>query len=118
MAALSYVAGMSRGARLGGTLLNRLDIQMGVGECTLDLTGRWRQDVYVSIRGGVGTAHVVLPKDIGIELRAQGGIGRIAVSGLKRDGDAYVNDRFRKSPVLMRVRVEGGIGEIDVEVAD
>lgn len=110
-------AGVSH-LRLGGMLLDEVDIQMGVGECTLDLTGKWREDVYVNIRGGVGKAHIVLPKDTGIELRAQGGIGRITVSGLKRDGDAYVNDHFRKSPVLMRVRVQGGIGEINVEVAD
>lgn len=104
--------------KLGGMLLDHLDIQMGVGECTLDLSGKWREDLYVNIRGGVGKAHIVLPKDVGIELRAQGGIGRITVSGLKRDGDVYVNDHFRKSSVLMRVRVQGGIGEINVEVAD
>lgn len=97
---------------LSGIHLQHLDVEIGAGEIIADLTGNWKHDVDVQVHGGVGSATIRLPKDVGVRVRAQGGIGSISVDGLRHDGDYYVNDAFGKSPVTMKVEVEGGIGEI------
>ena len=103
---------------LGGLALSRLDLHIGAGETTVDLTGDWKNDLTANIQGGVGKATIRLPSDVGVRASAQGGIGAVHVQGLKKDGDAYVNEVYGKSPVTVNVRVEGGVGEIDLELGE
>jgi len=103
---------------LGGLALSRLDVEIGAGETTVDLTGDWKNDLTASIQGGVGRATVRLPSDVGVRASAQGGIGAIHVHGLRKDGDAYVNEAYGKSPVTVNVQVQGGVGEINLELGE
>jgi hypothetical protein len=103
---------------LGGLSLSRLDVEIGAGETIVDLTGDWKNDLTASIEGGVGRATVRLPSDVGVRASAQGGIGAIHVHGLKKDGDAYVNEAYGKSPITVKVQVEGGVGEINLELGE
>jgi hypothetical protein len=103
---------------LGGLALSRLDLEIGAGETIVDLTGDWKNNLTASIQGGVGRATVRLPSDVGVRASAQGGIGAIHVRGLKKDGDAYVNEAYGKSPVTVSVQVEGGVGEINLELGE
>ncbi|HMD31127.1 MAG TPA: toast rack family protein [Candidatus Acidoferrales bacterium] len=110
---LQVEMGAGRGdLNLRGLALTNLSVEMGAGELTTDLIGDWKKDVTVRIEGGAGRATVRLPKDIGVRVRASGGIGSIDVSGLRSDGSYYVNDAYGKSPVTMNVTVEGGVGQI------
>jgi len=45
-----------------------------------------------------------------------GGLGAINASDFQKQGDAYVNDVYGKSPVTLQIEVEGGVGEIDLEL--
>ncbi len=101
--------------RLRGTSLTSLDVNMGAGRLSVDLTGDWKKDVQVSIHGGVGTARIRLPKNVGVRVHATGGIGTIDTNGLEREGGEYVNAAYGKSPVTMRVNVEGGVGMIELD---
>jgi len=103
---------------LGGLALSRLDVEIGAGETDVDLSGDWKNDLTANIQGGVGRATVRLPTDVGVRARAQGGIGAIHVHGLKKDGDAYVNEAYGKSPVTVNVEVQGGVGEINLELGE
>jgi len=100
---------------LSGMALNRLEFNMGAGETTVDLTGNWRKDLSAQIHGGVGKATVRLPRDIGVHVIAHGGLGAINAHDLQKEGDAYVNELYGKSPITLSVEVEGGVGEIDLE---
>jgi hypothetical protein len=103
---------------LGGLSLSRLDVEIGAGETVVDLTGDWKNNLTANIEGGVGRATVRLPSEVGVRASAQGGIGAIHVHGLKRDGDAYVNEAYGKSPITVKVHVEGGVGEINLELGE
>jgi hypothetical protein len=103
---------------LGGLSLSRLDVDIGAGETIVDLSGDWKNDLTANIAGGVGKATVRLPSDVGVRASARGGIGAINVHGLKKDGDAYVNEAYGKSPITVKVQVEGGVGEINLELAE
>jgi N-terminal domain of toast_rack, DUF2154 len=101
---------------LDSLTLTGLDLQMGAGKTTVDLTGDYAQSFDASIQGGVGEATVLLPSEVGVRAKAEGGLGKINAKGLKRVGDSYVNDAYGESDVNLSVDVQGGVGEINLEV--
>jgi len=96
--------------------LTGLNLAMGAGETTVDLTGDYERDLAAAIEGGVGEATVRLPSQVGVRVNAEGGLGRINAEGLRREGEAYVNDAYGGSDVNLEVEVQGGVGEINLEV--
>jgi hypothetical protein len=100
---------------LDSLTLTGLDLQMGAGRTTVDLTGDYAQDLEASIQGGVGEATVMLPSEVGVMAKAEGGLGKINAEGLKKEGNAYVNDAYRDTDVTLEIDVEGGVGEINLK---
>ena len=82
----------------------------------MDLTGDYAQSFDASIEGGVGEATVLLPSEVGVKAKAEGGLGTINAEGLQKVGDSYVNDAYGESDVNLSVDVKGGVGEINLEV--
>jgi hypothetical protein len=82
----------------------------------VDLTGDYAKDFDASIQGGVGEATVLLPSEVGVKAKAEGGIGGINAEGLEKVGDSYVNEAYGESDVNLNVDVKGGVGEINLEV--
>jgi hypothetical protein len=101
---------------LDSLTLTGLDLQMGAGKTTVDLTGDYAQDFDASIQGGVGEATVLLPSEVGVRAKAEGGLGTINAEGLQKEGDSYVNDAYGDSEVTLEVDVQGGVGQINLEV--
>jgi hypothetical protein len=97
---------------IGNLTLRSVDLEMAAGTIRLDLRGTPRKDYSVRVRGGVGEATVYLPKDVGVAATASGGIGDISVTGLRKDGDRYVNDAYERAAVRIRLDVQGGVGSI------
>jgi len=95
-----------------------LDLQAGAGEIRLDLRGDWQEDLDASIRGGVGQIAILLPSGVGVRVNVRQGIGSVEATGLIRDGDDYVNEAFGESEVTLDIDVEGGVGEIVLEVSE
>jgi hypothetical protein len=92
--------------------ITRLDLHLGAGQVDVDLTGDRKTDLTADIEGGVGQANIRLPKKVGVIAEASGGIGSIRTYGLKEDNGSYTNEAYGKSPVTVRLKVSGGIGEI------
>jgi hypothetical protein len=103
---------------LGGLALTNLDVNLGAGETNVDLTGEWKNDFSGHIKGGVGKATLRLPRDVGVRVQARGGLGSIDAHDFRRDGDYYENDAYGKSPVTLRLDVEGGVGQIVLELGE
>jgi hypothetical protein len=101
---------------LDSLALTGLDLQMGAGKTTVDLTGDYAQDFDASIEGGVGEATVLLPSEVGVKAKAEGGLGKINAQGLQTVGDSYVNDAYGESDITLSVDVQGGVGEINLKV--
>ena len=111
--ALNCGAGQAR-LDLGNLTLRDLEVHMGAGQVDLDLRGRPTRDYDVNISGGVGQATVHLPEGVGIWAEAHGGIGSITVTGLDKQGDHWQNSLYDNGKVNVRVKVQGGIGEIRI----
>jgi hypothetical protein len=84
--------------------------------------GYWVNDAYrstapkirVDIQGGVGSASIYLPKDVGVKVHASGGIGAISTHGMTKEDDDYVNAAYGKTPVTITLEIQGGVGAIDL----
>ncbi len=111
--ALNCGAGQAK-LHLGDLNLRSVNVHIGVGQVDLDLQGQPTRDYEVNISGGVGEARVHLPAGVGIRAEAHGGIGSIDVSGLEKHGDHYENSLYDNAKVNVRLKVDGGIGQIRI----
>ncbi len=58
---------------------------------------------------------MLLPSEVGVRARADGGLGKINAEGLQKVGDSYVNDAYGDSDVTLDVEVQGGVRQINLE---
>jgi hypothetical protein len=49
-------------------------------------------------------------------VEARGGLGQINAEGLQKQGDSYVNDAYGEFRVTLDVDIQGGFGQINLEV--
>jgi N-terminal domain of toast_rack, DUF2154/Domain of unknown function (DUF5668) len=94
--------------------LTNFTLEMGAGHVEVDLTGGRKKDLDADLEGGVGQATIRLPRNVGVIVHASGGIGAVDAHGLRHDGDEYTNEAYGKTPATIRLRVEGGVGEISL----
>ncbi|AUS86533.1 hypothetical protein LBYS11_09385 [Lysinibacillus sp. YS11] len=98
---------------LQGLQLEKLDIEAGVGDLTVNLGGDWKKSFTTTIETGVGQTTVILPSKVGVKLTTEKGIGSSNVEGLISKGNGvYVNEAYDKADVVLEVNSELGIGEI------
>jgi N-terminal domain of toast_rack, DUF2154 len=101
---------------LDSLTLTGFDARMGAGKTTVDLTGDYTRDFDATIEGGVGQATVLLPSEVGVKAKAEGGLGKINAKGLKQVGGSYVNGAYGESDTNLSIDVKGGVGEINLKV--
>jgi hypothetical protein len=110
---VDFGAGQGR-LDLRGLDLRSLNIDMGVGELTVDLSGNLERDLRATIDGGVGSATLYLPEDIGVKVYLDKGIGSVDARGFTKRGDVYTNEAYERSDVTLTVDIDAGIGSIDL----
>ena len=100
---------------LRGMAVTNVDLKVGVGNLVLDLGGARKSDLHVDIHGGVGSAVLRLPREVGVRVHASDGLGSVSAGGLHQDHDDYTNDALGKTPATIYVTINGGIGHITLE---
>jgi predicted membrane protein len=102
---------------LRGLQLTDLKVDAGVGEVEVDLSGDWKESFDVDINTGVGETTVILPKSVGVQITSEEGIGKANFAGFTSHGDhTYVNEAFETADVLITLKVETGVGEVNFEL--
>lgn len=98
---------------LKGLQLNKLDVETGVGELNIDLSGDWQKSFETNITTGVGAATIVLPSNVGVKIKCEKGIGAIQAKDLifKEEG-IYINEAYENADVIVDIFVEIGVGEV------
>jgi hypothetical protein len=102
--------------KLGGLNLTELKVESGVGELALDLSGEWERSLAATVKAGIGDTSIKLPHKVGVRVQSTVGFRSLHSRSLTRDGDAYTNDLFGESPVTLDIRIQGGMGKINLEV--
>ncbi len=97
---------------IGNAGPERVEVQGGVGDMTLDFAGNWPRSADVQITAGVGAVTLRLPDDVGVRVETEGGLMNVDASGWQRlDGD-YVNDAFGEADIELHIQVTTGIGNL------
>jgi hypothetical protein len=102
----------------GASSLAGLTIKVGAGQLTVDLTGERAVDLDAEVEGGIGEATLRLPRDVGVRVEVQGGLGSVHANGFTKDGNTYVNEAYGTSDVTLRMDVQAGLGAINLELGE
>ena len=99
---------------LQGLMLEKLDINAGVGDLYVDLGGdAWENSFETNITTGVGEATVILPSEVGVKIKSEKGLGTSNVVGFISQGEGvYVNEAYEEADVILTVNTEIGVGDI------
>jgi hypothetical protein len=90
-----------------------------VGDLEINLAAAdWTQNLNGSIAGGVGSTTLTLPSDVGVRVEVEQGLGSVNASGFSQDGDTYTNDAYGQSEISLDLRIESGVGEVTLQLAD
>jgi len=103
---------------ISGSTVRILAVKMGAGNVDLDLSGRWQQDLTAEIQSGIGSTSLRLPNDVGVRVEARKGLGEINAAGLNKNGDIYTNQAYGQSEVTLDIKMEGGIGSLNLQLAE
>lgn len=101
---------------LRGLNLTGLQVATGLGSATIDLGGSWNQSFDVSIQRGVGKTTLIVPTQVGVQIRPRSGLGNVLVYGLMQNGDVYHNSQYGISPITLDIEILGGVGETEVRL--
>ncbi|WP_044023128.1 toast rack family protein [Bacillus sp. SG-1] len=102
---------------LRGLRLRKLKVDAGVGDVEVDLSGDWQESFDVDIDTGVGKTTVILPKSVGVQIKSEEGVGKANFDGFTSSrNNTYVNEAFETADVIITVKVETGVGEVNFQL--
>ncbi len=104
---------------VAGGKIGRFDFRSGAGSTRIDLRGAWEDDLVATIEGGLGDLTVIVPRDTGVRIDVNLGLGDVNADGFRIDGSAYVNDAYKNGgDVTLLINVQGGAGSVTLEMGE
>jgi hypothetical protein len=100
--------------QLADLSLTGLDILLGAGKSTVDLSNDWAHDLEVTFDSGAADITVRLPKAIGVRVEVEAGPTVINAPGLMKKGNIYTNAAYSASDVTLQINIKAGIGAINL----
>ncbi|MBW3534057.1 MAG: hypothetical protein KY453_02385 [Gemmatimonadetes bacterium] len=100
--------------RLGNLNARTIEVNAGVGDVTLDLTGAWARPADVRVKMGLGSLRLRFPEGLGVRLRKKTFLTALDAQGLVKRGDDYYSPDWETAERRITVEVEAAFGSIDV----
>lgn len=101
---------------LGNLSFDELNFRGGIGEAKLDFTGSWDSIGEVQIEVGVGGISLLLPRDLGAEIRASKTfMSNIELPDFTKKGNTYYSDNLDRVSKVIEFRITAGIGKIELK---
>ncbi len=94
----------------------------GVGDFTLDFSGKLNHEAFVEIDMGLGRLTILVPKSIGVKIRSKDSI--LSALSIEKDEfdeieeDVWVNDKYGETQGQLNIEIEIGLGAVDIESID
>jgi hypothetical protein len=103
---------------LGNLNCRNLKIDTGVGDVKLDFTGDWRTDMDAELNVALGSANLVLPRDVGVRVNKDTFLASFDANQFeKRDGQFY-SENWDTAKHRLVLNVSGALGSINVRWVD
>ncbi len=102
-------------AKLGNSRCQRVRVEGGVGEVTLDLSGAWPDNAQVMLRMVAGSLTLKLPRRVGIELVLDKFLASFEPDGFIRQGTTFHSHGYSQAQRRLRIDLETTVGGVKVE---
>lgn len=110
---LGLKGGMVEGKLALGTLaLERLGLELGTSNLTLDLSETRARNLHAPIRGGVLNLKLIVPSDTGVQVEVRAPVLTMHAKGWQRARHIWVNDAYGATPETMRIAIDSGVASI------
>jgi len=104
---------------IGNASPQNVRIDGGVGNITLDLRGAWVSSSDIRITAGSGMLVLRLPRDVGVRVEMEGGLGSIeADPDLHYEDGVYTNDAYGDAALNLLIEVTVGVGSVELELEE
>ncbi len=100
--------------RLGNLNAERIELDAGVGDITLDFTGAWQRDAQVSVDMGVGALELRFPEGLGVKLNKDSFLTRLDAQELVKRGDTYYSTDWEEAERKVEVDVDAAFGKVSI----
>lgn len=98
---------------VGALDLRVLEVEVGAGELRLDLS-KLRRPLHATIEGGVGEIDIDVPRELGVRVDADKGIGELDFDGFRKTDNGWVNEAYRSDDTALVLEIDVGVGSIEV----
>lgn len=109
---LEVGAAQFEAAGIGNLNAERLEVQGGVGEVTLDFSGEWRTNMRADIGMGLGSLILRVPRGLGVSVRKDGILAGFDSQGLTKRGDVYYSENWDKATRRLTINIDASLGSI------
>ncbi len=101
-------------SNIGNANCRRIGIHGGVGELTLDFGGDWRSSADATVKVGIGSVKLVLPRDLGVSISLNRFLASFDHEGFTRRGGVYYSDNYSSARYRLNLDVDAAFGGIEV----
>jgi hypothetical protein len=101
---------------LGNLAFRQFAFQGGVGGSELDFSGDWRTEGDIRIDVGVGGVQLRVPRSVGAEVQASKNfLSGVDLPQFDRRGDTYISYNMDRVSRVIRLRIQAGIGGVELK---
>ncbi len=105
--------------KLGNANIRSLFFEGGVGSYELDFSGEYQQNLRANIELGMGKVKLYLPRYIGTRVEvSKSFLATCSIDEVYKKDDYYTNDNWNNTRYNLDLKIETGVGKIDVVWVD
>jgi hypothetical protein len=103
---------------LGNARADRVEFHGGVGSTVLDFSGAWQGNGAASVKMGIGSVVLRLPRAIGVRIDRSSFLTSFDAKGMVRRDGSYFSTNWGSARNHLTIDVEAALGSIDIEWVD
>ncbi|HEX8210350.1 MAG TPA: LiaF domain-containing protein [Longimicrobium sp.] len=103
---------------LANARTQRIDFEGGVGETTLDFGGAWTRDARATVKMGLGSVTLRLPRTVGVRIVKESFLASFDSNGMVKRGNAWYSRGYERAPRKLDIQIEAALGSIEVDWID
>ena len=103
---------------LANARTQRIDFEGGVGATTLDFGGTWTRDAQATVKMGVGSVTLRLPRNVGVKIEKDSFLASFDSNGMVKRGNAWYSRGYERSTRKLAIQIDAAIGSIEVDWID
>lgn len=103
---------------LGNARFEYMEFTGAIGDVNLDFTGDWDGPASGEIKMGLGTLHLVFPRDLGVRIRKRGLLASFESTGFEAVDGGFQTSNWDTAENTISLEVRAAFGDIDVTFVD